>query len=378
MLLSPILLSVVPSTLASLPHVPAAPAAQLVRTQEERAERGREPSPGDPGAEDARLWRERLKLSDLEQREHEFERLVERARGDDATFRMLEEWSRDASAPELAWTARLALREARRGERAERRGLRPMIGADDGLRRRFEELEQRFGGLGDMFEELQRDMDRWWARPPAPGAGSVRRESQSYSMQVGPDGVRIEVDEDKDGKVEKRTYTGRTLDEVLEAHPQLRERIHAGGTARFFDFGPDVFRWVPRLGTGPQPGTRDPAQERDSGWDRPARPLLPPGQVRTDILGVTYRNPEDSQARELGLEDGVGLRVERVEPNTIAAALGLQAGDVVVALNGRTLRGAEDVRAVLGARAPDEAVRVEVVDPKGRRHTLTWRAPSGT
>jgi hypothetical protein len=306
---------------------------------------------------DARAWRERLGARDLDARERDYDQIVQRARRDPEARRALEEWSRDAGAPELAWTARLALREAGRPGASDRGD------AAWDLRQRFRDLDRRFGGLDSMFDDLQRDFDRMFQAPPAPAPGA-RAQSRSYSMQVGPDGVKVEVQEDVDGQSKTRTYTGRTLDEILEAHPELRDTIQAGPQV-------DLFGARPGPGLGLTPRDRLQGFDPFSGSARP----LQPGKVRTDVLGVLCTKPSDDERKRSSVDAGVGLKVERSEPGTIAAALGLQSGDILVTVNGRTIHEREDVAAALRERKAGEDVRVEVVDAKGQRHTLTWKEP---
>src|SRR5688572_13676480 len=65
--------------------------------------------------EDLEGWRKRLSAEDLDERERAFDELVAAAQRQPALQQALEEWSRDAADPDLAWSARLALREMRAG-----------------------------------------------------------------------------------------------------------------------------------------------------------------------------------------------------------------------------------------------------------------------
>jgi S1-C subfamily serine protease len=70
----------------------------------------------------------------------------------------------------------------------------------------------------------------------------------------------------------------------------------------------------------------------------------------------------------------MGLKVGSVEPGTIAARLGIEAGDIVMDVNGRGIHDVEDVRDVLRQRKPGEDVSVTIVDEAGKHRVLTWRA----
>lgn len=334
---------------------------------------------------DSVLWRERLQQKDLESRERDFDKLVAEAKNNDAARTELEGWAKDDSNPDLAWTSRLALREIGQRANESRGGLQRLgtpgfprgLGADDfgDLRSRFDDLQQRFGGLDSMFDDLQQELDRLGvgAWPGMPRAGAVppgasgQSQAQSYSLQMTPDGVKVEVSEDVNGKRETKTYTAKSLDELYEAHPELRDqfgaRVHVfGNRASPFGNRRDDFFATPR-------GLGDPNSMR------PARPLQ--GGLRTDILGVMIQKPSDDDVKTRKLDAGVGLKVESIEPGSLAEKIGVMKGDVLVELNGQSLKSAEDVRDTLAARHDDQDVNVTVVDDAGKRRSLTWRAKAG-
>src|SRR5262245_22123644 len=84
----------------------------LVRVQSEDADDARDVE------FDRKDWEAKLSSRDLERRERDFDRMVELARTNADARSALEEWSKDSSRADLAWTSRLALREVdRRGNR---------------------------------------------------------------------------------------------------------------------------------------------------------------------------------------------------------------------------------------------------------------------
>jgi S1-C subfamily serine protease len=72
-----------------------------------------------------------------------------------------------------------------------------------------------------------------------------------------------------------------------------------------------------------------------------------------------------------------GLLIDRIEPGTIAKALGLRRGDVLLELNGTKLESAADVSRVLRERKAEEDLRVTFTDRRGERRTLTWKPQLG-
>jgi len=361
---------------------------------------------------DESAWKTRLTAGDLDARERAYDELARVVREDETARRAVEGWSRDANAPELAWTSRLLLRTERAADaNGPRAGFGRMRsgsgfgggpGVDD-LRARFDELERGFGGLDSMFEDMQRDLDRAFGSGPGvspgqgfspgqspspgqsfapgqngsnrpgatatpPGAG-LHRQAQSYSMRMGPDGVTVEVQENVDGKQETKTYTAKTLDELYDAHPELRDRM--GLRMRTGPFSN-------RGGLRVAPGNVSPFDDDSDAWWGRGGQLVPApqadGRVPTDRLGVVVDESAKIDRATTKLDEGVGLVVRSVQDDTIASKIGLEPGDVIADVNGRAIHGVDDVRAVLSSRKIDEDVTVTVYDAHGKRRTLTWRA----
>jgi hypothetical protein len=195
-----------------------------------------------------------LREPDLALRERHFEALVARAADEPAVHQALQGLA-NGTDTELAWTARLALREVRAttGSALRTRARDPfsrferMFGSDP-----FDDpfFARPFGGFGrspfapsqpgatgpdtDPFERMRSELRRLeelvaphsndWLAPPstaAPRTG-VHFQGRSESLSVTPDGVRLEVEEDgPDGRT-SRTYEARTLEELYTAHPELR------------------------------------------------------------------------------------------------------------------------------------------------------------
>jgi hypothetical protein len=351
--------AVAPALVAPLLLSNTAPVAgehELVRVESQKS--------AQENASDRKAWKERLTVRDLEQREAAYAEFVEALRRDPALAKAAQSW-RDGSDQDLAWTSRLALREAHDSHQDipfhSRRT--PLLGQDD-MRRHLDDMQRRFGDLDRMFEDFER---RLQARPGwlgvAPRAG-IREEHQSYSMQVTPDGVKVEIEENVDGKLEKKTYEAKSLDELYDAHPELKDKI--GGRVEVFQ------------------GPRSWWREDDDSMDAPALPphgggLRTPiplqGGMRTDRLGVGVGDVTADERKAANIDEGVGLKVASVEPNSVAQKLGIEVGDVLVDVNGRTVKGAPDVLDVLAERKSDQDIVVTLVDVDGKKRTLTWRAP---
>lgn len=252
------------------------------------------------------------------------------------------------------------------GRRAEpRTGQRSPFGDD--MRQDFEALFQRLErdfGLDvprarffdeDFFRDLQQQMQ-----------DGVSSRSQGMSLQIGPDGaVKVEVQQrNEQGEVETKTYEAPDLETFQREHPGVlrqgglglgmpfgRTRLFGGdliGPLQFGFGGPEVD--VVPFGTRPQTG-RQPAVG--------IAPEAPPAGPR---LGVSIRPEVPPDLREyLELPDGVGLMVEAVQDDSLAAALGLARGDIVTRIGTVPIGSPQDVQKALAPIAVGGDVEVHFV-----------------
>jgi serine protease Do/serine protease DegQ len=95
------------------------------------------------------------------------------------------------------------------------------------------------------------------------------------------------------------------------------------------------------------------------------------GEVRRGRMGVQAQELTHELARSLNLAITEGAIVTGVEPGSSAERAGLRRGDVVVAVNGRPVRGAADLRVKLGLVPIGEEVEMRFVR-EGR--TMSARA----
>lgn len=314
---------------------PLGPQGRLVRVT---------PTPS-ADAQDIEGWRQRLSASDLASREKAFDALVGSALTDRELERALESWCADTTDLGLAWTSRLALRELR-ARREQERGMRGMRVPGWGI--------DPFADSQSMVEDLRRQMDEMLQRgaPPLP-SGPASSSFESFSLQSGPDGVTCKVTKSVDGRDVTEEYSAATIDELLDAHPELREHVAGQSLDPFSGLGARGLR----LQLGAPPSSLPPAA---------------PG-VRTDVLGVVVQSLAASEASDLSLDPGVGLRIERVEPGTIAQQLGLQRGQVLLEINGTKIRSRDDISSEIKKRGSDGALEVIVIDRWGQKRTRTWK-----
>lgn len=77
--------------------------------------------------------------------------------------------------------------------------------------------------------------------------------------------------------------------------------------------------------------------------------LIKEGVVHRGYLGVEIRDLDEKVAQHLGLKERTGVVVSRVLPETPAAKAGLQAGDIILALNGQPVKDAKSLQAAVAA-----------------------------
>lgn len=338
---------------------------------------------------DEALWRARLTTPDLEQREEQFEALVdELSRGESELLGLVESWRE--SGGELGWTARLALRAARASRQPvpalpafPGQGFDP-FGSGAELMRQMEALRggllgaDPFGGpFGDPFGGPFGGQSLFGVPTPGalggalPGASGGSSHSSQLSIESGPDGVRVEVIEDSDGDESSRVYEAETLEELLQAHPELSEQLApmqlGFSTPGQLPWGGQQGRRAP-LGFGSM-GSRDEYFEAPWGSSAGGGDAQPLGDARAERLGIVVRPLSPAEPHG---DAEHGLYIERVQGHSLGHALGLKRGDVLLALDGLPVRGPEDVRRVLQERPLEQPLEALILDAGAERNVLTW------
>jgi len=268
-------------------------------------------------------WREALTQLDLKARVGAFDRAVDAAR-QDATLRdSFQAWAADSTQGELAWTAHLVLHLAK-----DPRGTDPF--GSQFFR------HPSLPGLGeDPFEPFLQGL--------MPGFGGLQNQGfqsqgQSFSMETGPDGIKVRVESTGPNGDETQEYGAESLDALETTHPEL---FDAGGPLGSLRVGTLAPGGVFGGGLAPVPSS---------------------GPPRTDVLGVMVRE-----------DDAGGLLVQRVLPGTIAAGVGLVPGDRITSVRGQHVERVADVKAALSGRAADEEVAVEWIDAGRQPRSATWK-----
>ena len=93
--------------------------------------------------------------------------------------------------------------------------------------------------------------------------------------------------------------------------------------------------------------------------------LLQYGVVQRGVLGVMIRSVDGNLAKEKGLDVTKGAYVDSLLENSAAAAAGVQAGDVVVEVEGRPVQSSSELQELIARHRPGDKVAVKV-DRQGK------------
>ncbi len=97
--------------------------------------------------------------------------------------------------------------------------------------------------------------------------------------------------------------------------------------------------------------------------------LIDTGEVRRGFLGVTFGPVSEALSKAYDVPRGAA-QVESVTPSSAAERAGLEAGDVIVAVDGRRLRDYNELRTIIANKLPGDEVSLRVVRD-GRERQIT-------
>ena len=95
--------------------------------------------------------------------------------------------------------------------------------------------------------------------------------------------------------------------------------------------------------------------------------LIEYGEVRRGMLGVIMQNLTPELSRAFGLDRHNGVVISKVIEGSAAEEAGLEAGDVVVGINGNPVKSASAMRNVVGMLRVGEKMKMEVIRNNKRK-----------
>ncbi len=85
------------------------------------------------------------------------------------------------------------------------------------------------------------------------------------------------------------------------------------------------------------------------------------GEVQRGQLGIQLQELTSKLATAFGMSNKKGAVIAKVEPDTAAEKAGLKSGDVIIAINNKTVNSVSDVRNKIGLLRVGEQVKVTVI-----------------
>jgi serine protease Do/serine protease DegQ len=93
------------------------------------------------------------------------------------------------------------------------------------------------------------------------------------------------------------------------------------------------------------------------------------GEVRRGMLGVQGRSVNSEIAKAMELETNQGGFVEQVTPDSAADEAGIKAGDVIIKVNGKTVKSFSEIRGKIGSIGAGKKVKITVIRKDGKERT---------
>ena len=100
------------------------------------------------------------------------------------------------------------------------------------------------------------------------------------------------------------------------------------------------------------------------------RQLVEFGEIRRGRLGVFVQDVSEDVAQALDLASAAGAFVSEVIPDSAAERAGVEAGDVIVKVDDKDIKGSGDLVNTVGLRSVGEEVTLELVGQDGRLKTV--------
>ena len=88
---------------------------------------------------------------------------------------------------------------------------------------------------------------------------------------------------------------------------------------------------------------------------------IPPVDSRTPALGINAEDLSGQLGSYFGAPDGTGILIREVRSGTAAAKAGLQAGDVIIKVDGKPVRTLADLRVVLRDKSDQKTVALGIM-----------------
>lgn len=98
--------------------------------------------------------------------------------------------------------------------------------------------------------------------------------------------------------------------------------------------------------------------------------LIEHGEVKRGLLGVVTQDLTPDLIKAFDLNSKHGAIVSKVEGQSAAESAGIEPGDIIVALNGKTVKGSHQIRNIVGLLQIGDKVQIDLVRA-GKEKTIT-------
>ncbi len=110
--------------------------------------------------------------------------------------------------------------------------------------------------------------------------------------------------------------------------------------------------------------------------DQVTKQLISGGKIQRGYIGATIQNFTPDMAEAQGLGDQKGAIVSDLVPGGPSARAGLLPGDVVIAINGVSVKTSSELTREVAKAKPGDALRLDVIHD-GKRKVIEVRSASG-
>ncbi len=176
---------------------------------------------------------------------------------------------------------------------------------------------------------------------------------------------RASIVVNEDGKVYKLVLEGNDVAAWIDGDEVPKNRIARDGEALILKGkdGNEVYRF--RVAESPK-GHLFGASTWRAGEDGQFEVMVAPKVM----IGVNMSEPDAKLLEHLGFPQGTGIQIDKVIDGTPAQKAGIEAGDIIVTINGVEGATTEGLRKILADREPGDEIKFGVIR-KGKRTDLT-------
>jgi serine protease DegQ len=106
-----------------------------------------------------------------------------------------------------------------------------------------------------------------------------------------------------------------------------------------------------------------------------AQQLIATGKVSRGALGLVVRDLTPAATKGTQIQTASGAEVSQVNPDSAAAKAGIEDGDVVLELDGKTIATGGEFRNAIGLKQPGEMVKLKILHRGNERNVMAMLEP---